>query len=172
MATRSGSIDPGLLLYVLDGRLGRTEVEHALNHESGLLGVSGIAGGVREVEQAATAGDERAQLALAIFVRGVAGAAVAMSTALRGLDAVVFTSGVGEGSAAVRAAVAERLAHLGLRRDPAANADCRPDADVAAPDSPVRALAIAAGEELVIARHTRRVVDGDGDSEAARPPRR
>ncbi|MCW3066224.1 MAG: acetate kinase [Solirubrobacterales bacterium] len=158
MVARSGSVDPGLLLHLLDGRVEVAELEQALNHRSGLLGISGIGGGVRAIERAAESGDEAARLAVAIFVRGVAGAIAAMSTTLRGVDAVVFTGGVGEGSSAIRAAIVERVAHLGLTIDAEANAERPADADISAPGSSVRALVVTAGEEIVIARQTRRVV--------------
>jgi acetate kinase len=137
MAARSGSVDPGLLLHLLDGRVELAELDHALNHRSGLLGVSGIGGGVRAIERAAGSGDESDRLAVAIFARGV-----------------------GEGSAAIRAAIAERIAHLGLGLDAEANAERRADTDVSAPGSSVRALVVAAGEEIVIARQTRGAVSG------------
>ncbi|MGH2942640.1 MAG: acetate/propionate family kinase, partial [Solirubrobacteraceae bacterium] len=90
MATRSGSVDPGLLVHLLASGIERAEVDDALNHRSGLLGLAGLAG-LREVEDAVAAGDARAQLAFDVLVRGVSGAVAAMTTALRGLDALVFT---------------------------------------------------------------------------------
>ncbi len=90
MATRPGSLDPGLLLHLLDRGIERDELERALNHRSGMLGIAGL-DGLREVERAAADGDERAQLAVDVFVRGVSGAVAAMTTSLRGLDALVFS---------------------------------------------------------------------------------
>jgi acetate kinase len=161
MATRSGSVDPGLLLHLLDGRIGRDEVEHALNHRSGLLGISGVAGGVREVDRAAAAGDDRASLAVAVFARGVAGAVAAMTASIGGLETLVFTGGVGEGSARIRAMVADRLAHLGIALDDDANRGGEGERDIAVPDAAVRVLIVPAGEELVIARQTRAALTAD-----------
>jgi acetate kinase len=156
MATRSGSIDPGLLLHLLASGIERDELEDALNHRSGLLGICGRHG-VRDVEQAAEAGDERAQLAFAVLVRGVSSAVAAMATSLRGLDALIFTAGAGERSARLRAAVCERLGQLGVALDPVANAG---HAAVVSPSgAAVAVLVVAAGEEIVIARETAAIVN-------------
>jgi acetate kinase len=151
MATRSGSVDPGLLLFLLASGIERRELEDALNHRSGLLGMAGLAG-VREAERAAAAGDDRAQLALDVLVRGVSGAVAAMTTALHGLDALVFTAGAGERSALLRAAICDRLAHLGVGVDETRNA--RDAEDIGATGAPVAVLVVRAGEEVVIARQT------------------
>jgi acetate kinase len=156
MATRSGSVDPGLLAHLLAGGIGPAELEDGLNHRSGLLGISGLHG-MREVEQAAAAGDERAQLAFDVLVRGVSSAVAAMTTSLRGLDALVFTAGAGERSAPLRGAVCARLGQLGVELDDTANAE---HAAVISPaGATVVVLVVAAGEELVIARETAGVVD-------------
>ncbi len=151
MATRSGSLDPGLLLHLLAAGIEHDELDEALNHRSGLLGIAGLAG-LREVERAATGGDDRAQLALDVLVRGVSGAVAAMTTALHGLDALVFSAGAGERSARLRAAVCARLGQLGVRLDPERNA--RDDERIAPADAPVAVLVVRAGEEIVIARQT------------------
>jgi acetate kinase len=151
MATRSGSIDPGLLLHLLACGVAPDELDEALNQRSGLLGIAGIAG-LREVERAALDGDRRAQLAFDVLVRGAAGAIAAMSTSLCGLDALVFTAGAGEHSALLRASICARLAHLGVELDPARNAS---HADrISAARAGVDVLVVAAGEEIVIARET------------------
>jgi acetate kinase len=153
MTTRSGSVDPGALLYLLRERgLSVAELDRALEHESGLKGLSGRSGDVRELEEADQAGDEPARLTLAVYVHRIAGAVAASAAALGGLDALVFTAGVGEHSATVRARVCERLSFLGLELDPSANAGAHPDVDVAAPGSRVRVHVVQAREELVIAR--------------------
>ncbi len=116
MGTRAGSVDPGILIYVLrTGRVGREELEDQLDHRSGLVGVSGRGAGMRELEQAATGGDERARLAIEIFVRKAAAGIAAAATALPRLDAIVFTGGIGEHSGRTRAAIVSRLAALGVR---------------------------------------------------------
>ena len=111
MATRSGSIDPEIVLHLLrTGKLGLEEIENALEHESGLLGLSGVSARVEELERS---GEPGAQLALAVFSYRIACAVGAMAAALGGLDALVFTGGVGEHSERVRAEVCERLRFLG-----------------------------------------------------------
>jgi acetate kinase len=153
MTTRSGSIDPGALLYLLRERgLGVEQLDYALEHESGLAGLSGGTGDVRDLERA---DDERSRLALALYVRRVAAAVATSATALGGVDAIVFTAGVGEHSAAVRAQVCERLGFLGLELDADANAEATSDGDIAAPGSAVQVHVVHAHEELVIARAVR-----------------
>ncbi len=107
---------------------------------------------MREVEQAAAAGDDRAQLALDVLVRGVSGAVAAMTTSMRGLDALVFTAGAGERSALLRSAICDRLGHLGVAVDDACNA--RHAEQIAPAGNPVSVLVVPAGEEVVIARQT------------------
>ena len=158
MGTRSGSVDPGILLYLMREK-GQTAdaIDDALNHASGLLGVSGVSGDYREVEQAADRGDDRARLALEIYAARVRSAIGAHAATLSGLDALVFAAGVGENSASLRSAVCENLAFLGVRLDPAKN-DAHPrDADIAAADSPIRVLVIHTREDLLIAREVRRL---------------
>jgi acetate kinase len=155
MATRAGSVDPGALLYMLEHHLTREELDRMLEHESGLLGLSGISGDVREL-QASDA--EGARLALAVFAYRVALAVGAMATALRGLDALVFTAGVGEHSAAVRSAVCERLGYLGVVLDQNANETAIPDATVSAPESSVSVVVVQAREDAVAARAARHLL--------------
>jgi acetate kinase len=151
MATRSGSIDPGLLLYLLAAGIEHDELDDALNHRSGLLGLSGLPG-VREVVRAASGGDDSAQLALDVLVRGISSAVAAMSTSLRGLDAIVFSAGAGERSPLLRAEVCARLGQLGVTLDDARNLE---DAErIGARGAPVAVLVVPAGEEIVIARQT------------------
>jgi acetate kinase len=155
MATRSGSIDPGLLLYLLASGIERDELDDALNHRSGLLGIAGCAG-LREVEDAARAGGERAQLALDVFARGVSGAVAAMTTSLRGLDALLFSAGAGERSALLRSAICGRLGQLGVALDAGRNS--RHAEQIAAPGTSVAVLVVRAGEETIIARETVRTL--------------
>jgi acetate kinase len=153
MATRAGSIDPEIVLYLLRHRfLAPEEIEDALERESGLLGLSGRSARVEVLEASP---DPAARLALDVFVHRVAGAVGAMAVALDGLDALVFTAGVGENSPSIRERVCERLGFLGVRLDAAANAVARPDADVGASDSPVRIVVLKAREDLVAARAAR-----------------
>jgi acetate kinase len=162
MATRSGSVDPGALLYLLATRKeGREALEHALNFDSGLKGLAGGSGSMVEVEERAAGGDGDALLALDVFTHRVAGAVAAMAASAGGLDALVFTAGIGEGSALVRQRVCERLAFLGVEVDRSRNDAAEPDADVAADGSPVRVLAIRAREDVVAARAARAVLAHD-----------
>jgi acetate kinase len=162
MATRSGSIDPGIVLHVLQ-RHGVTaeQVETALNRESGLLGVSGISGDMREVLAAREAGHERARLALAVYTHRVRQAVGALAVTMGGIDALVFTAGVGEHAGEVRKAVCAGLECLGLELDEEANAACRPDADVARRGSRGRILVIATREDLTMLREVVRVLGGE-----------
>jgi acetate kinase len=156
MATRAGSVDPGALLYMLEHHLTREELDRMLEHESGLLGRSGISGAVRELERSEADG---ARLALSVFAYRVALAVGAMTTAVRGLDALVFTAGIGEHSAVVRSAVCERLGHLGVALDADANETAILDATVSAPDSSVRVVVIRAREDLIAARTARQLLE-------------
>jgi acetate kinase len=132
MATRPGSVDPGALLYLLRHHLPVDELDSLLEHESGLLGLSGVSGDVRELEASA---DPLARLALDVFAYRVAAAVAAMATALDGLDALVFTAGIGEHSASVRDAVCARLGFLGVGNG-----------------GPVRVVVVEAREDVVAAR--------------------
>ena len=155
MASRSGSVDPGALLHLLrSGRLDIDALDHALNHESGLVGLAGTAD-VRELEARAAADEAAATLALDVFSYRVAGAVAALVVATEGLDALVFTAGIGEGSAVVRERVCGRLRHLGVELDVAANRDAVPDADVSRAGSAVRVAVIHAREDSVAARAAR-----------------
>jgi acetate kinase len=156
MTTRSGSVDPGALLYLLRERgLSVNELDGALEHESGLAGLSGRSGDVRELLAAEAGGDAPSRLALAVYVHRIAGAVASMAVSLGGLDALVFTAGVGERSPELRERICARLRFLGVELDSAANAGASTDADVAAPGSAVRVTVVAAHEELVVARAVR-----------------
>jgi acetate kinase len=133
-------------------RAGWRELERALDHESGLVGVSGRAVGMRDLEEAAAGGNRRARLAIDMFVSRAAAGIAAAATALPRLDAVVFTGGIGEHSASVRSAIVRRLAPLGLSAPPAT--DVRNDALISPPGSAVALLRIEAREDAVIARQT------------------
>src|SRR5437867_1571244 len=153
MGTRSGSIDPGILIYLVrEGRLQPQEIDDVLNKESGLLGISGISGDMREILAAMKQGHPRAQLAFDIYVHRLQAGIGAMVAVLGGVDCLVFTAGVGENSVEVRDAVCKRLGFLGLTLDDAANAQRPPDGDIASADSAVRVLIVRAQEDWAIAR--------------------
>jgi acetate kinase len=159
MATRSGSVDPGILLYVQRYRgLSARQVEDALQHEAGLFGVSGISGDMRVVLAAARAGNPQAQLAFDVYTHRVRQAIGAMGATLGGIDALVFTAGVGENSPEVRAASCQGLRCLGLELDPDANAAPREDADIARRESPGRILVVRTREELAMLDDVLRVL--------------
>jgi len=156
MGSRSGDIDPGVIPYVAE-RLGvdAAEVVRRLNTESGLLGVSGTSNDMRTLLEAAAAGDDDAALAVELFCYRAAKHVAALSVALGRLDAVVFTGGIGENSAPVRAAVLARLAVLGIHVDAEANEanGAGTGGRISTPGGPV-ALVVATDEELLIARDT------------------
>ena len=153
MGTRSGSVDPGILTHLMrQGQLQAKEIDDVLNQKSGLLGISGISGDMREILAAMKQGHARAKLAFDIYVHRLQAGIGAMAAVLGGMDALVFTAGVGENSPEVRDATCCKLPFFGLKLDAAANAQCFPDQDIATLDSPVRILVIRAQEDWAIAR--------------------
>ena len=151
MATRCGSLDPGVILYL--GRQGHSfaDIEDMLYRRSGLLGVSGISGDIRVL---LTSREPAAAFALDLFCYRIACEAAALIPALGGLDGIVFTGGIGEHAPAIRAAVCARLAWLGVAINPTADAPGCISTDASA----IRVLVIATNEEAMIARHTRTVL--------------
>jgi acetate kinase len=151
MPTRSGSVDPGVLLYLQQHcEVGIGELRETLTKRSGLLGVSGVSGDLREVLEAADGGSSRAQLAYERFVHSIHRAVGAMAGVLGGVDAVVFTGGIGENNARVRRDATCRLKFAGLDLDDDANASGAADRDIAAPGSRVHILVVRAREDLAI----------------------
>ena len=164
MGTRSGDVDPGVFGY-LASQCGQTSAEltQVLNTQSGLLGLSGVGNDMRAVEAAAARGDERARLALDVFVHRLAKAIAGLVIDLERLDALVFTGGIGENSPVVRGLVLGRLGFLGLAEDPEANATHgRSTGGRISHPGPVLALVVPTDEELMIARDTAHLI-------AARP---
>ena len=162
MATRSGSIDPGALLWLVQhGGMSAAEIEYELEERSGLLGLSGSSGDMRELLDAADAGDVRAQLAIDVYLHRLRAGIAAMAAAMGGLDALVFTGGVGENSPRIRAACCERLAFLGVSVDARLNEQSgERDEDLSTARAGVRVLRVAAREELEIAREVRHLLSG------------
>jgi acetate kinase len=153
MGSRCGSIDPGILVYLIRHRGSTAEqLDEILNRKSGLLGVSGISGDMRKIESAIDSGNSRAQLAFDMYVHRLLRELGAMLAVLGGTDAIIFTGGVGENSARLRERVCDSLAFLGLKLDTTKNAQLAGDQDIAASDSRVRVLVIRAQEEWEIAR--------------------
>jgi acetate kinase len=153
MGTRSGSIDPGIITYLLREKgYDATQLDRLLNTESGLKGISGISGDMREITAAMQRGEARAKLALDIYVYRLRAAIGAMLPALGGLDALVFTAGVGENSALIRAACCEAFGFLGLEIDSVINEASPVDQDIATGESKVHVLVIHTEEDWAIAR--------------------
>jgi acetate kinase len=158
MATRSGSVDPGLLLWLeRHGGLTEAELSDALDQRSGLKGLAGT-GDMRDLLARVSAGDETARLAFEVYVHRLRGGIASMAAAMGGLDALVFTGGVGENATEVRAAAAAGLRFLGLEVDPALNAKPSRDVDVSAAGARVRTLVIHAHEDVEVARDVRQVL--------------
>ncbi len=161
MATRSGSVDPGLVLWLEEhAGMPPSELAATLEHRSGLLGLTGAAD-LKAVLEAEAAGDADAHLAVEVYLHRLRAGIAAMAAALDGLDALVFTGGTGERSAPIRARAAEGLSFLGVAVDPAANAAAEPDAEIGAPGSRVRVLVLESREDLEIARQVRRALADD-----------
>lgn len=159
MGTRSGAVDPGILTYLMrqDG-LSSQELDDLLNEKSGLLGISGTSSDMRQVVARMKAGDERAKLAFEIFVHRLRAAIGAMIAVLDGIDALVFTAGIGENSTEVRAAACANLEFVGLKLDSSKNAQACGDQDISTPDSAVRVLVVRAQEDWAIARACCRLI--------------
>jgi acetate kinase len=158
MATRSGSVDPGLVLWLQEhGGLSGAELAAALEHRSGLLGLAGTAD-MREVLAAEAAGRPEAHLAVEVYLHRLRGSIAAMAAGIGGFDALVFTGGVGEGSAEIRARAVEGLAFLGLAIDRERNVAGDDDREIGREELEVRALVIRAREDLEIARQVREVL--------------
>ena len=153
MATRSGTIDPGLMLHLLRERgLTVDALDRGLEHESGLLGVSGVSADLREVLAAADSGNARGRLAYDVFIVSLRRCLGQMLASLDGLDALVFTGGIGEHSARVRRDAVAKLGWIGVRLDDARNEAAKPDVDVSLNASGPRVLVIEAREDLTMAR--------------------
>ncbi len=157
MGSRCGTMDPGLLVH-LQRECGLTleQIDHALNYESGLAGISGLCPDLAVIEKEAQRGNERAQLAFEMFADRVRSAIGSLAVTLGGVDAIVFTDRIGENSSACRAAICQGLECLGIHLDPQRNSACQPDADIAAPDSSARLFVIQTREEMMIAREALR----------------
>jgi acetate kinase len=158
---RVGDFDPFALPLVIE-RTGKTlaEVLDILAEQSGLLGLSGTSGDVRDLEQSAAGGDRRARLALDVFASGIRQYLGACLVELGGVDVLAFTGGIGENSVGVRAAVCANLEELGIALDPAANASARGERRIDAASSRVQIWIVPANEELIVARQTQALLSG------------
>jgi acetate kinase len=158
MATRSGSVDPGILLY-LERHAGMSEPQltEALDRSGGLVALAGT-GDMREILRRIADGDDAAELAFDVYIHRLRALIASMAAAMNGLDALVFTGGVGENAAPVRAAAAAGLKFLGVEIGPTLNASLGPDNDISAPGAAVATLVIKACENVEVAREVRRVL--------------
>ena len=157
MGTRCGSVDPGILIYMMQEHgFGSQQLEESLNRQSGLLGVSGISSDYRLVEQAEASGNKRASLAIDMFVDRVRSAIGSLAVTLGGIDALIFTAGIGENSAAVRSQVCDGLGCLGLCLDETLNQTKHADCDVAKAESLARILVVRTREEQMVADEVRK----------------
>jgi acetate kinase len=153
MGTRSGSVDPGIMTYLMrQGGFTGQQLDELLNTKSGLLGISGISGDMRQIVAAMKEGHLRAKLSFEIFVHRLQAGIGAMIAVLGGMDALIFTAGIGENSPEVRAAACANFAFLGLKLDGATNAHSSADQDISLSDSTVRVLVVHAQEDWAIAR--------------------
>jgi acetate kinase len=175
MGTRSGDIDPALVAYLIASmNIPVEQVMHILNHESGVLGISGLSSDFRDLVSAAKQGHERAGLALSVYAYSVARGIGSLIPAIGGLDVLVFTAGVGENSPEMRSRVCDFLPWLGVSLDQVKNLSGTPERDISTQDAPVRILVIPTDEEKMIAQETMNILINDGrpscaDSSGFRP---
>ena len=161
MGTRTGSMDPAVVTYLIDQKgMSAKEVDSLMNKQSGVQGVSGVSSDFRDLSAASKDGNERATLALDMFTYQVKKLIGAYAAAMGGIDAVVFTAGVGENDAATRAKIVDGLDFMGIKIDPAKNA-VRGTVDISADGASVKTLVIPTNEELMIAIDTKRLVEGN-----------
>jgi acetate kinase len=152
MGTRSGSIDPGIIIYLLrHAGYSADQLDDILNKHSGLRGVSGISDDMRDIQEAIAAGNERAKLAFDMYAHRLCREIGGMLVTLGGLDVLVFTGGIGENSGPIREAACNQLAFLGLKLDTAKNAGSPVDENIAVPESAIPVLVIHAEEDWEIA---------------------
>ncbi len=159
MGTRTGSMDPAVVTYLLNKGMTSAEVDNLMNKKSGVQGVSGVSSDFRDLAAAAAEGNDRAQLALDMFTYQVKKYIGSYAAAMGGVDAVVFTAGVGENDAATRKAITDGLGFLGIEIDEAKNST-RGTVDITAEGAKVKTLVIPTNEELMIAIDTKKIVEG------------
>jgi acetate kinase len=163
MGTRSGDIDPGILLQLMRDGWDADRIDTLLNRQSGLAGLSGLGNDLRDIEAAASTGDDDARLALHVYAHRIRKYIGAYAAIMGGVDAIVFTAGIGENSPVIRHRVAQRLEFLGARFDEDLNravalSDERPVADIGAPNARCRVLAVRTDEQQAIAEETAKLV--------------
>lgn len=155
MGTRSGDLDPAIVAYVMDKEnIGVDQINDYLNKKCGVLGISGVSSDFRDVEAEANKGNDRARLALDMFIHDVKKYIGAYAAALDGVDALIFTAGVGENSSSIRTAICDNLSYLGVSLDQEKNKIRGEEIDIAETNAPCRVLVIPTNEELMIALDT------------------
>lgn len=153
MGTRSGNLDPALIPYIME-KTGKSaeEVIHVLNKESGMLGLSGFSSDLRDIDEAAKGGNERAETAMNVFASRIHKYIGAYAASMNGVDAIVYTAGVGENSITVREKVSKGLGFMGVHFDEERNNTRGKEAEISAEGSPVKIFVIPTNEEVMIAR--------------------
>lgn len=159
MGTRTGSMDPAVMTFLMNKGMSAKEIDNLANKESGVAGISGVSSDFRDLSAAAESGNKRAELALAMFSYQVKKFIGSYAAAMGGIDAVVFTAGVGENDAAMRKEIVSGLEFMGITIDDAKNST-RGTVDVSAADATVKTLVIPTDEEMMIAIDTQRLVEG------------
>jgi acetate kinase len=168
MGTRSGSVDPGILTYLMrEEKSTGEQLDKLLNTKSGLLGISGMSSDMRQIVAAMKDGHPQAKLAFEIFVHRLQAGIGAMIAVLGGIDALVFTAGIGENSPDVRSAACANFEFLCLKLDPAKNAQSSADQDISFSDSAVRVLIVRAQEDWAIARDCWRLMSARNPGQAS-----
>ena len=159
MGTRCGDIDPAIVTYIREKEnLPQGKANEILNKKSGVLGISGVSSDFRDIEEAVAEGNERAALALKVFAHKVRFYIGAYIAEMNGVDAIIFTAGVGENDVTMREIICNNLGNLGIKLDPVKNKVRGKEVDIATEDSRVRLLLIPTNEELMIAKETERLV--------------
>ncbi|MGB9940728.1 acetate kinase [Methanosarcina sp.] len=170
MGTRCGSIDPAVVPFVMEKEgLSSREIDTLMNKKSGVLGVSGISNDFRDLDEAASHGNERAELALEVFAYKIKKVIGEYMAVLDGVDAIVFTAGIGENSASIRKRILSGLEGIGIKIDEEKNKIRGQEIDISTPDAKVRVLVIPTNEELTIARDTKEIVDTEAKLHSSVP---
>ena len=160
MGSRSGSVDPGILIYLLKDRgMSAGRLDQMLNHESGLKGISGLSGDMREILAAIDAGNSRAQLAFDMYVDRIRSQIGVMISSLDRVDALVFTAGVGENSAPVRSAVCRSLEYFRIQLDEGKNERSPVDKEISLPESGIRVMVVHTDEQWEIAQQCAKLLN-------------
>jgi len=167
MGTRCGSIDPAVVPFMMEKEgLSTRDVDTLMNKKSGVLGISGISNDFRDLDEAASKGSDRAELALEVFAYKIKKVIGEYNAVLNGTDAVVFTAGIGENSASIRKRILSDLDGIGIKIDEEKNKIRGQEIDISTPDSKIRVLVIPTNEELTIARDTKQICETEAKLKA------